>query len=149
MTTAEFMCLALTVYFEARSEPIVGQIAVAEIVLNRVHDASYPDQICEVVQQGGTRRDRCQFSYYCDGKPETPENRRAWRRAKVVAKLTYEGVLSASVDGATHYHTDYSNPYWSSKYFHVATVGRHLFYQRSRSPDAKFAGRLAVGSSGR
>lgn len=128
MTGAELVCLALTVYYEARSESLRGQIAVAETVLNRVSDPRYPDNICDVVRQGGTRRHRCQFSYYCDGKPETPADRRAWRRAQVVAKLTHDGVLEADIEGATHYHAIYTQPYWSSKYQLVGTVGRHHFY---------------------
>ena len=130
MSGAELVCLALTIYYEARSEPLQGQVAVAQTVLNRVHDPSFPNSICEVVRQGGTRRYRCQFSYYCDGRPETPAHRRAWRRAKVIAKLTESGVLDAKIGNATHYHTDYSHPFWSSKYTLVTTVGRHLFYQR-------------------
>ncbi len=126
--TPALICLALTVYYEARSEPMVGQIAVAQGVLNRVEHAAYPSTICEVVHQGGTYRHRCQFSYWCDGKPETPSDYRAWRLAKVIAQLTHDGVLTADVEDATHYHADYSSPSWRNQMHLVATIGRHFFY---------------------
>lgn len=126
--TAELICLALAVYFEARSEPIIGQAAVAQVVLNRVESDRYPSTICEVVTQGGTRRYRCQFSYWCDGKAEEPTNKAAWRRAKIVARLTYEGRLDAAIDDATHYHALYVEPYWKHRLQLTATIGRHQFY---------------------
>jgi len=124
----ELVCLALAVYYEARSEPFIGQVAVAEVVLNRTHSARYPDNACEVVTQGGTVRHRCQFSYYCDGKPESPQNQRAWRRAVAIAKLTSNGVISAELEDATHYHATYVAPFWRDHYSQVATIGRHIFY---------------------
>jgi len=127
----ELVCLAMTVYFEARSEPLLGQVAVAETVMNRVADRRYPDKICDVVRQGGTSLHRCQFSFYCDGRPERPADQRAWRRAKVIAKLTRNGIVTANLGGATHYHAEYARPFWSTKYLHITTVGRHWFYQRA------------------
>lgn len=127
----ELICLSLAVYHEARSEPLMGQVAVAEVVLNRAESHSYPDSVCEVVTQGGTRRHRCQFSYYCDGKAETPHNRQAWRRAVVVAKLTQSGVIGADLDGSTHYHATYVQPYWSNHFTLVTQIGQHLFYSGS------------------
>ena len=125
---AELMCLALAVYFEARSEPLLGQAAVAQVALNRMESPRYPDTICDVVTQGGVKRHRCQFSYWCDGKPEYVGDRRAWRRAKVVAKLTQAGVLDAGVGNATHYHATYVSPYWRDEFTHIATIGLHEFY---------------------
>lgn len=127
----ELVCLALAVYYEARSEPFIGQVAVAEVVLNRAESDRYPDNVCEVVTQGGTVRHRCQFSYYCDGKPESPQNRNAWRRAVAIAKLTQNGTISADLEDATHYHATYVEPYWSDHFDHVTTIGRHLFYTTS------------------
>lgn len=124
----ELVCLALAVYHEARSEPLLGQVAVAEVVLNRTASDKYPDTICDVVQQGGTRRHRCQFSYYCDGKSETPHNMRAWRRAVTVAKLTQNGTITANLGHATHYHANYVAPYWRNHMTSVATIGQHVFY---------------------
>ncbi len=126
--TPALVCLALAVYYEARSEPLLGQVAVAEVVLNRVEHAAYPSTICEVVQQGGTARYRCQFTYWCDGKSETPLDDRAWRLAKVVAKLTHGRVLTADIEDAMHYHSTYVSPYWSASMDMVATIGRHHFY---------------------
>jgi N-acetylmuramoyl-L-alanine amidase len=126
----ELVCLALAVYHEARSEPFLGQVAVAEVVLNRAQSKRYPDDVCDVVTQGGTVRHRCQFSYYCDGKPETPYNRLAWRRSVAIAKLTRNGVISADIGNATHYHATYVSPYWRNYYAQVATIGRHVFYRR-------------------
>jgi spore germination cell wall hydrolase CwlJ-like protein len=126
--TAELLCLAMAVYYEARSEPFEGQAAVAQVVLNRVESEHYPSTICEVVTQGGTRRYHCQFSYWCDGKVENPRDRRAWRRAKVIAQLTYSGVLSTYAQEATHYHAVYVEPYWHDQMTPVATIGEHRFY---------------------
>lgn len=125
---AELMCLALTVYFEARSEPLLGQIAVAQVALNRVASPQYPDTLCGVVTQGGVRRHACQFSYWCDGKSDEPKNRRAWRRAQVVATLVYDGVLDAGIGDATHYHATYVSPVWTYQFVRVATIGHHEFY---------------------
>ena len=130
--TSGLVCLALVVYYEARSEPLSGQTAVAQVVLNRVNDRRYPDTICEVAEQGprsgGDSLYRCQFSYWCDGKPENPMEHRAWRRAMVVSKLTAAGVLNAQIEHATHYHANYAYPYWSGQMQLVARIGRHLFY---------------------
>ncbi len=131
--TPALICLALAVYYEARSEPLLGQVAVAEVILNRVNDPAYPNDICRVVHQGGTARYRCQFSYWCDGKPETPLNDRAWRQVKVIAKLTFDGVLTADIGNAKNYHADYSSPYWRDHMELVATIGRHNFYFDNRS----------------
>jgi len=131
--TPALICLALAVYYEARSEPLLGQVAVAEVILNRVHDPAYPNNICEVVHEGGTARYRCQFSYWCDGKSEIPAESRAWRRAKVITKLTYSGVLTAGIGHATNYHADYASPYWRDQMELVATIGRHNFYFESSS----------------
>lgn len=124
----ELICLAMTVYYEGRSESFPGQVAIAEVVMNRVADARYPDSICGVVTQGGTRRHRCQFSYHCDGKPEAPANWRAWRRSRVVASLAYHQVVDADLKGATHYHADYASPAWRHELQFLGNIGTHIFY---------------------
>lgn len=135
MTGAELVCLALTVYFEARSEPLRAQAAVAQVVLNRVADPRYPDTICEVVEQGSPEGDAlpghpyCQFSWRCDGKSDRPRNPRAYRHARVVALLVANGALGAGVGKATLYHAQYVRPIWASAYRVVAVVGRHIFYE--------------------
>jgi N-acetylmuramoyl-L-alanine amidase len=143
----ELVCLALAVYHEARSEPFDGQVAVAEVVMNRAASARYPDNICDVVTQGGTVRNRCQFSYYCDGKPETPHNRRAWRRSVAIAKLMQNGVISGNVRDATHYHAVYAKPYWRAHFHRVALIGRHVFYSPDE-PSSEAAAAVAGASVG-
>lgn len=126
------MCLLTAVYYEARSEPLEGQVAVAQVIMTRVESDDYPDTVCEVVQEGGdSRRHRCQFSYYCDGKDEVMRDMRAKDRATRVAEsVLYGGVRDADLMGVTHYHADYANPYWRRKdnMIPIASVGRHFFY---------------------
>lgn len=126
------MCLLTAVYYEARSEPLEGQVAVAQVIMTRVESDDYPDTVCEVVQEGGdSRRHRCQFSYYCDGKDEVMRDMRAKDRATRVAEsVLFGGVRDADLIGVTHYHADYANPYWRRKVnmIPIASVGRHFFY---------------------
>lgn len=126
---SQFKCLAEALYFEARSESILGQRAVAEVILNRVESRYYPSSICAVVKQGAHRRNRCQFSYNCDGLPESISEPRAYQRAIAVAKAALEGKGPALTAGATHYHTDYVRPSWSRKLTRTATIGTHIFYR--------------------
>ena len=115
-----FICLALNTYHEAKNQSLVGQIATAQVVMNRVEDDRFPNTICEVVKQGPTRpswedpekeypiKHRCQFSWYCDGKDDTPRNEKAWRKAQDVAFLViYDKVKLDVTEGATHYHATY------------------------------------------
>ncbi len=126
---AALRCLALNVYWEARSESVQGQLAVAAVTLNRVNDPRFPGEVCDVVRQGGeVRRHRCQFSWWCDGKKDIPVNAEAWRRATVIARLTYAGVVSDPTDGSLWYHADYVNPDWAARKHKVAKIGRHIFY---------------------
>lgn len=116
-------CLALVVFWEARSEPLSGQVAVAQVVLTRVASASFPDTVCEVVY------DPAQFSFYWDGKSDTPHNDEAWFKANLVARAVAAGSVHADLVGVTHYHADYVSPYWP-RLEHVFTIGTHLFYRR-------------------
>ena len=123
-------CLAEALYFEARGEPIKGQLAVGEVILNRVEDTRYPSSICKVVNQGTGRRFACQFTYTCDGKLETVHERKPYEMALKVAKIlltTHERKLTR---GSTHYHSNYVNPKWSKKFERVAKFGRHIFYRQ-------------------
>ena len=125
-------CLALNIYWEARSEPKIGQIAVAAVTLNRVKARQFPSRICDVVRQGGEqRRYRCQFSWWCDGKKDQPVTVPAWRRAKILARLVYAGVVTDPTGGALWYHADYVQPARAAKKQWAIKIGRHLFY---RSP---------------
>ena len=128
---AQWRCLTEAIYFEARSEPVTGQIAVAEVILNRVDSPRHPDSVCSVVNQGTGRKHACQFSYTCDGLPETIGEPRAWRRAGKIARALMDGAPREMAGDATHYHADYVDPYWASVYSEVAQVGTHIFYKQA------------------
>ena len=126
----QMSCLAEALYFEARGEPIQGQLAVGEVILNRVKDTRYPSSICKVINQGTGRRFACQFTYTCDGKLETVHERKPYEMALKIAKIlmtTHDGKLTR---GSTHYHSNYVNPKWSKKFERVAKFGRHIFYRQ-------------------
>jgi spore germination cell wall hydrolase CwlJ-like protein len=107
-------CLARAIYFEARSESELGQIAVAKVVLNRVKDPEYPNTICGVVYQGSGRRNSCQFSFACDGLPDDVKSASSWAQAKRLAKKTIAGDAKvAALTTATNYHADYVKPKWA------------------------------------
>ncbi|MDH5556258.1 MAG: cell wall hydrolase [Alphaproteobacteria bacterium] len=122
-------CLALNIYFEARSEPLDGKLAVGHVVLNRTADSHFPDKICEVVKQGGAKRlNKCQFSWWCDGRSDRPRNPRAWEESQVLARLVYWGYSTDPTGGALWYHADYVKPYWRTKLDRGPMIGRHQFY---------------------
>ncbi len=122
-------CLTQAIYFEARSEPIEGWEAVADVVINRVRDRRYPATVCGVVFQGRFQRHKCQFSFACDGRPDRARPNGLWRKAMrvAVAKLTDSKALPKTAH-ATHYHADYVDPYWNKKMVRLAKIGRHIFY---------------------
>ena len=123
-------CLALHVYYEARSEPMDGQYAVAHVVLNRVADDSFPDDACKVVKQGYHKgRHKCQFSWYCDGKSDNPKDKMSWIVAQVVAYNTLYGYHKDNTHGATHYHATYVSPWWRKHYDKTVAHGSHIFYK--------------------
>ncbi len=124
------VCLALTVYFEARNEPVAGQVAVAQVVLNRVDSPEYPSTVCDVVTQGGEIRTDCQFSFYCDGASDTPFNETAWRASLLVASAVLAGSGHVELQGALNYHATYVSPWWAPKLRRVATIGYHTFYEQ-------------------
>lgn len=126
-------CLALAVYFEARGEPLAGQLAVANTIMNRVADHRHPDDVCSVVKQGPVyasgqpKRHRCQFSFWCDGKPEKITDQQAWTTAKQVARHAIDAPLDVS-EGATFYHADHVDPTWRHTMNVTTKIGRHVFY---------------------
>lgn len=128
MTTAA-ACLAAAIYFEARGETLDGQIAVAEVVANRVADDRFPDGFCEVVKENRYPENlhRCQFSFYCDGKPEEVSDWAAWATATEIAEAVIDGSVELGMIG-THYHAIDVNPWWASEYEPLGTIGRHTFY---------------------
>lgn len=125
-------CIAIAIYFEARSEPLYGQVAVANTIMNRVHSDSFPDTPCEVTKQakywaGHPIRHKCHFSYWCDGKPETIEDDKAYTLALSIA-IHAEATLVDVTDGAVFYHRDDVQPYWSRGLDVTRKIGRHIFY---------------------
>jgi spore germination cell wall hydrolase CwlJ-like protein len=136
------VCLAQAIYFEARGEPLAGQFAVARVILNRTADRRFPNTICEVVYQDAERKDRCQFSFACDGLPDEPEDQMAWALARGMAEALMrveQPRLSRSVLRATHYHANYVAPWWAAKLGMAGRVGRHVFYARTRQGETRHA----------
>ncbi|SIS79108.1 Cell Wall Hydrolase [Roseivivax lentus] len=128
---AQWQCLSEALYFEARGETVKGQFAVAEVILNRVDSPNYPSTVCGVVNQGASsgRKYACQFSYNCDGNPETIHEPRAFQRVGKVARLMLEGAPRTLTEGATHYHTTAVSPRWARKFPMTAQIGVHRFYK--------------------
>ena len=126
----QWSCLTEALYFEARGESVLGQFAVAEVILNRVDSASYPDTICGVVRQGTGQRHKCQFSFYCDGRAEIMNDKRALEQVGKVADIMMAGADRSITQGATHYHTLAVSPKWSRVFPRTATIGYHHFYRQ-------------------
>ena len=124
----QFRCLATALYFEARGESLHGQAAVAEVILNRVETSAYPNSICGVVNQAG--KGGCQFSFACDGKPETIGDPRAWDVAARIARAMLDGAPRELTQGATHFHTPAVNPKWARSFAKTARIGSHIFYRQ-------------------
>lgn len=127
--TSEDLCLAKAVYFEARGEPLIGQVAIAEVVLNRIVDSRYPNTACGVVFQNQHRRHKCQFSFACDGQSDRPRHTRSWEKALKVVALVMDGERSGIAKRATHYHATYVTPRWSAHLSKLGQVGSHIFYR--------------------
>lgn len=123
-------CLAEAIYFEARNQPYRGQVAVAQVVINRVFSGIYPRDVCGVIYQNAHRRLSCQFTFACDGQPESVTEWRPWQRAQRIAQQTLDGKLYVQAVGtATHYHATYVHPYWVREMRRHAREGIHLFYR--------------------
>ena len=136
-------CLALNMYHEARGQGIAGELAVTAVVLNRVNDKRYPNTICEVVEQGPTRaswqdpkirfpvKNRCQFSWFCDGKSDTPRNKKIYNRMYNLADAILGNEISFLdiTGGATHYHADYVSPAWAKTKMKTVEIQDHIFYR--------------------
>ncbi len=147
----EITCMALNIYHEARSEQTAGMRAVADVVINRVKSSQFPNTVCDVVKQGPVReswktapfpdipdeeriyypkRGQCQFSWYCDGRPDEPTEPDSWIRSLEIAKgiLNYDIGIGLT-DGSDHYHTHQVNPAWNEAMMFVITIGNHKFYK--------------------
>ena len=140
-------CMAKNIFFEAAIESTAGKLAVAHVTLNRVDSKQFPNSVCEVVYEGphytasnGTQypvRDRCQFSWYCDGKGDDPrEGSRLWEDAQELAKyvLLRQEELPDITDGALHYHASYIDaPKWAKKTKITTKIDTHIFYRLNNS----------------
>ncbi|MXO71437.1 cell wall hydrolase [Altererythrobacter buctensis] len=122
-------CLTMAIYYEAASESLEGQQAVAQVVMNRVRHPSYPNTVCGVVFQGSQRSTGCQFSFTCDGSLARRPSVAAWNKARRVASAALGGFVFAPVGLATHYHTTAIYPYWAPSLTPVGTIGAHRFYR--------------------
>lgn len=131
LAPAEIRCMAEAIYFEARSEPIRGQIAVAQVVVNRLKNPAYPNSVCGVVYQNQNWRNACQFSFACDGIREIITDRSSWNTAQELAEevLTGEAIWLEEVGSSTHYHATYVRPNWASQMQRMAQIGVHIFYR--------------------
>lgn len=126
----ERWCMATAIYFEARGESYRGQVAVAQVVMNRVKHSAYPNTICGVVFQNSTWRNRCQFSFACDGKPERITDQTSWKTAEeITGQVTSGALYLPEVNNATHYHAAYVYPHWASRMTRVTRIGLHIFYR--------------------
>ena len=160
----EVYCMAQNVYFEARHESMIGKIAIAHVVMNRIESKDFPNTVCKVVKQGPIReswktrkypnlpkeeriywprRDRCQFSWYCDGHRDMlwvtykdgtiiPQNMNAWRDSIHVALFVINGKWQVDpTDGATfYYNPNIANPSWAGRYTETAIFGNHRFMKQ-------------------
>jgi hypothetical protein len=129
-------CLANAVYFEARGEPVRGQIAVAQVVMNRVFSGYYPNDVCGVVYQNAHRHLACQFTFACDGIPDRITEHDAWARAKRISAATLDGaVWLPEIGKATHYHAYWVHPWWVRTMRKLSRIGVHTFYRPRRWGD--------------
>ncbi|MGN6377110.1 MAG: cell wall hydrolase [Sphingomonas sp.] len=134
-------CLTAAVYYEARSQSIEGQEAVAQVVLNRVRNPAFPASVCGTVHEGSSRETGCQFTFTCDGSTAARIDHAAWDRARRVAAAALGGFVYAPVGSATYYHTTAVHPWWAPRLAEVAQIGAHIFY---RLP-GQLGGMLAFG----
>lgn len=132
-------CLAKNIYFESGNQPLAGKIAVSQVVLNRVYSDAYPDTICDVVYQANWLenwkgnmipiRHQCQFSWFCDGKSDVPEDSDTWMYSLLVADSILNGDFGDITEGSTHYHADSVYPYWADSLNETVTINNHIFYK--------------------
>ena len=125
----ELKCLSEALYFEARGEQIEGQIAVADVIINRKNSNQFPSTICGVVSEGSHRRNACQFSYNCDGKLELIYDKKTYKRIVKLSSMILNGAFSDVTNGATFFHASEVSPSWSKKFKKTRKIGRHIFYK--------------------
>jgi spore germination cell wall hydrolase CwlJ-like protein len=130
-SSAEKRCLAEAIYFEARGEPIRGQMAVAQVVVNRLKNPAYPNTVCGVVYQNRDHYNACQFSFACDGIRDVVRDPVAWSTAQALANAVLDGeaIWLEEVGSSTHYHATYVHPSWANEMQRMAQIGVHIFYR--------------------
>ena len=142
-------CLSQAVYYEAAREPLNGQQAVAQVVLNRVRHPAYPKSVCGVVYQGSANATGCQFTFTCNGALRWRPDPALWDRAQAVARRALSGFVDKDVGSATHYHAAYVAPAWAPTLVKMTQVGQHIFYRwtgswgEPRAFTGRYAGREA------
>lgn len=140
-------CLAMAIYYEAASESVAGQRAVAQVVLNRVRHPIFPKTVCDVVFQGASRITGCQFTFTCDGSLKRAARGPAWIRAQQLASDALNGYVELSVGTATHYHADWVAPWWRTSLTKLTTIGVHIFYRWQGSTGGRTAFARRYGGS--
>lgn len=143
--TAAVLCMATNLYHEARGDGLASQIAVAQSVINRVKDPRYPNTVCEVVHQAQyytkekkvPKRNKCQYSWYCDGKSDVPQNTKVMDEMIQLAQTLLKDPHLDITEGSTHYHATFVTPYWASKMEYVTTIGSHKFYRTKNKEKTK------------
>ena len=126
----EHRCLATAIYFEARREPVKGQLAVAQVIMNRVRSSYYADTVCGVVYEGAHKRNACQFSFACDGAADKPRDKKRWVIAMDLARKVTDGkVWLKDIGYASHYHANYVKPSWRRSMKLIKQIGVHIFYR--------------------
>ena len=139
-----FICLALNTYHEAKNQSLVGQIATAQVVMNRVEDNRFPNTICGVIEEGPISKwwlkekgkivpikNRCQFSWFCDGKSDEPKEKKVFSKMLDFSKsLVYDDIQIVDfTEGATHYHSIMVEPYWAETLNETVQIQHHIFYK--------------------
>ena len=126
----EAHCLAKNIYFEAGNQPLAGRIAVGQVTINRRDHGMFPHTICEVVYQGGETKNRCQFSWYCDGKHDIPTDSETWLDSIVLAFRLLNFDDMDITEGSLWYHANYiEDPYWASELTPTVVINNHIFYK--------------------
>ena len=132
MIAEGILCVALNVYFEARSEEFLGKVAVGSVVMNRVESPIFPDNACDVVYQAEylgqwPKRHRCQFSWFCDGLADIPRETKEWAEAVTIATWVHGIGLPDITGGALWYHSNDVSPKWATTDY--LQIGSHKFYK--------------------
>ena len=132
------MCMAFNIYHEAGNQSMIGQMAVGQVVLNRVADNRFPDTVCEVVKEAVTYKNtnkpvrwKCQFTWFCDGKKDEPNfESKTWSLALENASILLTKTIVLDItEGATHYHATYVRPAWAKTKTRTTRIDKHIFYR--------------------